>query len=106
MRGVPEPAAAPARWQKYHLHEVDDLLSLVAELERLKNIRECEQETNWWSSSLPYLRERQRCDNNSDKRWTPCPVAVGQGVGNLRDRKEWKQNSLPTYAAFPDAFTP
>jgi len=55
MRGVPEPAAAPARWQKYHLHEVDDLLSLVAELKRLKSIRECEQETNWWSSSLPYL---------------------------------------------------
>jgi len=39
----------------------DDLLSMVAELqeevERLRCIRECEQETDWWSNSLPHLQE-------------------------------------------------
>lgn len=43
--------------------QVDDLISLVAELEkkveRLKTIREHEQELDWWSNSLLCLRERQ-----------------------------------------------
>ena len=42
--------------------EVEDLISLVAELkeevERLRTIRECEQELDWWSNALPCLRER------------------------------------------------
>jgi len=36
----------------------EDVLSLVAELrevERLRSIRECEQDVDWWSNSLPYL---------------------------------------------------
>lgn len=39
--------------------QVEDLFTMVAELkeevERLRSIRECEQEINWWSISLPYL---------------------------------------------------
>jgi len=41
---------------------VEDLLSLVAklkeEVERLRNVREREWETDWWSNSLSYQRER------------------------------------------------
>jgi len=44
--------------------QVNDPLSLVAELkeevERLRNIRECEREINWWSRTLPSLRQRQQ----------------------------------------------
>jgi len=44
-------------------NQVNDLLSLVAELkeevERLRNIRECEREIDWWSRTLPSLRPRQ-----------------------------------------------
>lgn len=45
---------------------MEDLLSMVTELkkevERLRHIRECEQEIDWWSNSLPYLQESQRGD--------------------------------------------
>jgi len=38
---------------------VGDLLSMVVELkeevEKLRGIRECEQDVDWWSNSLPYL---------------------------------------------------
>jgi len=44
--------------------QVNDLLSLVAELkeevERLRSIRECEREIDWWSRSLPSLRPRHQ----------------------------------------------
>jgi len=44
--------------------QVDDLLSLVAELkeevERLRSIRECEREIDWWSCTLQSLRPRQQ----------------------------------------------
>jgi len=44
--------------------QVNDLLSLVAELkeevERLRSIWECEREIDWWSSTLPSLRQRQQ----------------------------------------------
>ena len=41
--------------------QVDELLSLVVEVkekvERLRTIRECKQETDWWSDFLVYQRE-------------------------------------------------
>jgi len=44
--------------------QANDLLSLVAELkeemERLRSIRECEREIDWWSRTLPSLRPRQQ----------------------------------------------
>ena len=43
--------------------QVNDLLSLVAELkeevERLRSIRECEREIDWWSRTLLSLKPRQ-----------------------------------------------
>ena len=46
--------------------QVDELLSLVVELreevERLRTIRECEREIDWWSDSL-----RERCRDSSPK---------------------------------------
>ena len=46
--------------------QVDDLLGLVAELkeevERLRSIRECEREIDWWSRTLPSLRQRQQME--------------------------------------------
>ena len=46
--------------------QVDDLLSLVAEIkekvERLRSIRECEREIDWWSHALPSPRQTQRMD--------------------------------------------
>ena len=42
--------------------QVDDLVCLMAELkeevERLRDIRECEWEIDWWSDSLLGLKER------------------------------------------------
>lgn len=68
MQGVPEPVAAIRGWQRLRVcvrcEQVDDLVSLVAELreevERLRAIGECEQELDWWSNSLPGLKERHR----------------------------------------------
>jgi len=44
--------------------QVNDLLGLVAELkeevERLRSIRECDSEIDWWSRTLPSLRPRQQ----------------------------------------------
>jgi len=44
--------------------QVNDLLSLVAELkeevERLRSTRECEREIDWWSRTLPSMRQRQQ----------------------------------------------
>lgn len=46
--------------------QVEDLISLVAELkeemERLRTIRECVQELDWWSNSLKGLQERHQGD--------------------------------------------
>ncbi|GAB0205675.1 hypothetical protein GRJ2_003033100 [Grus japonensis] len=76
--------------------QVDDLLSLVAELreevERLRSIREAEKEIDWWSQALPSPRQKQgqRTDKNQgegDPVSSPC-----QAEGSsLKGRSEWKQ---------------
>lgn len=33
-------------------------------MERLRSIRECEQEVNWWINSLPFLQERHLSDTS------------------------------------------
>jgi len=56
--------------------QVNDLLSLVAELkeeaERLRSIQECEREIDWWSSTLPSLRQRQQ-EATPQKAENPLP---------------------------------
>ncbi|GAB0208855.1 hypothetical protein GRJ2_003351200 [Grus japonensis] len=76
--------------------QVDDLLSLVAELreevERLRSIREAEREIDWWSQALPSLRQKQGqlTDQNQgegDPVSSPC-----QAEGSsLKEGSEWKQ---------------
>ena len=61
--------------------QVDEHLSLVVELkeevERLRTIREYEQEIDWWSDSLACQREGCR-EIPPEKGLTPCLVTVGQ----------------------------
>jgi len=55
---------------------VNDLLSLVAELkeevERLRSIRECEREIDWWGNTMPSLRQRQQ-EEAPQKAENPLP---------------------------------
>ncbi|GAB0207986.1 hypothetical protein GRJ2_003264300 [Grus japonensis] len=91
--------------------QVDDLLSLVAELheevERLRSIREAEREIDWWNQALPSLRQKQgqppnKTQGEGDPVSSPC-----QAEGSsLKEGSEWKQvharrgrrtfSSLPT----------
>jgi len=67
---------------------VIDLLSLVAELkeevERLRSIRECEREIDWWGSTLPSLRQKQQeaAQQNAEN---PLPSCHRAERGGLRD---------------------
>ena len=79
---------------------MEALLTIVTELkeevERLRSIRACEQEIDWWSNSLPYLRERHQSDSlqivvNS----LSCHHRAEKG--DLRDGEEWKQVSAPCH---------
>jgi len=74
--------------------QVNDLLSLVAELkeevERLRSIRECEREIDWWSRTLPSLRQRQQ-EAAPQKAENPLPSCHRAERGGLRDGGEWKQ---------------
>jgi len=38
--------------------------NLEEEVEKLRSIRECEQEVNWWINSLPFLQERHLSDTS------------------------------------------
>ena len=59
-------AAEKAATTCVRCEQVEDLLGLVVELreevERLRTIRECEWEIDWWSDSL-----RERCRDSSPK---------------------------------------
>ena len=74
--------------------QVDELLSLVVELreevERLRSIRECEWEIDWWSDSLrercrdsapqtvvdllPWCSRAQRADSRGEEGWQQVPA--------------------------------
>lgn len=66
----------------------NDLLSMVVELEeeveRLRNIRECEREVNVCINSLPYLQVRHRGDMYHTV-VDPLPSIIGRG----RRPKRW-----------------
>ena len=72
---------------------VDDLLSLVVELkeelERLRSIRECEREIDWWTHTLPSLRQRQQMEAPQEAE-VPLP-SCNEAGGDLRDGGEWIQ---------------
>jgi len=73
--------------------QVNDLLSLVAELkeevERLRSIRACEREIDWWSRTLPSLRPRQQ-EAAPQKEEDPLPSCHQAEGGDLRDKGGWK----------------
>jgi len=74
--------------------QVNDLLSLVAELkekvERLRSIRDCEREIDWWSPSLPSLSPRQQ-EAAPQEAEDPLPSCHQGEREDLRDKGEWKQ---------------
>jgi len=68
--------------------QVNDLLSLVAELkkevERLRIIQECEREIDWWGNTLPSLRPRQQEAAPREAK-NPLPSCHRAERGDLRD---------------------
>ena len=71
--------------------QVDELLSLVVELreevERLRTIRECEREIDWWSDSL-----RERCrDSTPQTVVDPLPCCSRAQRADSRGEEEWQQ---------------
>jgi len=74
--------------------QVHDLLSLVQELkeevERLRSIRECEREIDWWSHALPSPKQTQRMDASREAE-DPLPSRHQAEEEDLRDKKEWKR---------------
>lgn len=68
--------------------QVNDLLCPVSEpkeeVERLRSIRESETKINWWSCTLPSLREAQQ---ESEEPCLSCDQAKG---GDPGDSGEWK----------------
>jgi len=74
--------------------QVDDLVRLVAELkeevERLRAIRECEREIDWWSDSLQGLKERYRGETpQTEVDLLPCRCRA-EG-GDLGVEEGWRQ---------------
>ncbi|GAB0206304.1 hypothetical protein GRJ2_003096000 [Grus japonensis] len=76
--------------------QVDDLLSLMAELheevEMLRSIREAEREIDWWSQALPSLRQKQGqlTDRNQGEGGPVSSPCQAEG-SSLKGRSEWKQ---------------
>ena len=71
--------------------QVDELLSLVVELreevERLRTIRECEREIDWWSDSL-----RERCrDCTPQTVVDPLLCCSRAQRADSRGEEEWQQ---------------
>ncbi|XP_054044411.1 uncharacterized protein LOC128904316 isoform X1 [Rissa tridactyla] len=87
--------------------QVNDLLVLVAELkaevERLRSIRECERESDWWTHSL---REREQVEA-PHKSGDPLPSRHQAVGGDCREEGEWKQvpargsRRIPSWALTP-----
>lgn len=73
---------------------MDDLVHLVAELkeevERLRAIRECEREIEWWGNSLRGLKERY-WGETPQMGVDPLPCCSHAEAGNLGVEEEWRQ---------------
>ncbi|GAB0188521.1 pyruvate dehydrogenase protein X component, mitochondrial [Grus japonensis] len=90
--------------------QVDDLLSLVAELqeelERLRSVRGAEKEIDWWSHALPSLRQKQgQPPAKNQDQGDPVSFPCQDEGSSLKERSEWRQvhtqggrqtSSLPT----------
>jgi len=63
---------------------------LKEEVERLRSIRECEREIDWWSCTLPSLRQKQQ-EAAPRKAENPLPSCHRAERGYLRVGGEWKR---------------
>ena len=74
--------------------QVDDLIRMVAELkeevERLRAIRECEREIDFWSNSLQGLKERHQGETPQTG-VDPLPCRRRAEGGDLGVEEEWRQ---------------
>ena len=74
--------------------QVEDLLSMVAELKeevtRLRTIRECKREIDWWSHSLPSLRRAHQLEASREGE-APLPSCHQAEGGDPKNGGEWKQ---------------
>jgi len=91
LQGVPEPGLVPEDSRdnsSVRCDQVNGLLNLVAELkkevERLRNIRECGREINWWNRTLPSLKPRQQ-EAAPQEAEDPLPSCRQGERGDLRD---------------------
>jgi len=84
--------------------QVNDLLSLVAELteevERLRSIRDCEREIDWWSCTLPSLRPRQQ-EAAPREAEDPLPSCHRAERGDLRDGGDGNRSLLGAASECP-----
>ena len=68
--------------------QLDDLLSLVAELkeevERLRSIRECKRQIDWWSSTSAPLKQQEQMEA-PEEAGDPSSSCYQAEAGDLRD---------------------
>ncbi|KGL90143.1 hypothetical protein N301_00086, partial [Charadrius vociferus] len=71
--------------------QVNDLLRQVVELReevgRLRSIRDCESEIDWWSHTLRQRQQEEALPEVDD----PLPSCHQAEGGDLRDKGEWRQ---------------
>ncbi|XP_040974865.1 uncharacterized protein LOC121232493 [Aquila chrysaetos chrysaetos] len=77
-------------------HQLDDLLSLVAELreevQRLRSIRESEKEGGWWNHALPSPRQKQEQPPEKKQHQRDPLSSPRQAEGSsLKERSQWRQ---------------
>ncbi|KAI6074904.1 Cadherin-18 isoform X1 [Aix galericulata] len=88
------PSAGGRETADVRCEQVDDLVRMVAELkeevERLRDIRECEREIDWWSNSLQGLKERYRAET-PQMGVDPLPCRRRAEGGDLGVEEEWRQ---------------
>lgn len=96
-------------------HQVHNLLSLVEELrdelERLRRIRDSEEEIDWWSHTQSCLRETH-LPSASQEAMDPLPFHHQAGIGDLERWRGMKTgvcsgyqvHPFPIYVTFTSAF--
>ena len=88
------PSAGGRETACVRCEQVDDLVRMVAELkeevQRLRDIRECKREIDWWSNSLQDRRERDQGET-PQRGVDPLPCCHWAEGGDLRVEEEWRQ---------------
>ena len=64
------------------------MAELQEEVTRLKSIRECEREIDYWNCTLPSLGQTQQADRTHDTEDSLFSLDLAES-GDLRDRGQW-----------------